>query len=189
MRFQHQPLGNVFNRDYHSVNLGGGIEKRRGIRREQRAVAVGTINRMMDVLHRLAGFENILQRQRLPRKRVAFRVSHMPVQNAVSSMGDGVLGQAENFFSLMVGKSDFSSLIGDDNAHRAGFHDAADEIPVAAEALFSALAFDRVPYGAFEGIGVELAFDQIVRGSGLHGFQVNFVIALTGQQNHWRPAI
>ncbi len=144
---------------------------------------------MMDVLHRLAGFEDFFQRQRLPRKRVALRISHPPVQNAASSPGDGVLGQAENFFCPVVGKSNFSSLVGDDDAHGTGFHDAADEIPVAAEVLLGALAFDGIADGAVENVGVELAFDEIIGGPGFHGLHVNLLVALAGQQDHGRPGI
>ena len=89
----------------------------------------------------------------------------------------------------MVGKSDFSSLVGNDDAHGAGFHDAADEIPVAAEVFFGVLAFDGIADGAVENVGVELAFDQVICSPGLHGLHVNLLVALARQQNHWRPGI
>ena len=143
---------------------------------------------MADVLHGLAGFENLLERQRLSGNAVAFRVGQTPVQNAGGSRIHRALGEAENFLRAMVGKSDFARLVGDDDADGAGFHDAADEIAFAAEIFLGAPAFDGVTDGAFQNIGVELAFDQVVRGSRLHGFDVNLVIALPGQQNHRRPA-
>src|SRR5450432_3051394 len=89
----------------------------------------------------------------------------------------------------MIGKSDFARLIGDDDAHRAGFHDAVDEVAFTAEMFLGALAFDGITHGAVQHIGVELAFDQVVRRPRLHRFNVNLMVALPGQQNHRRPAV
>ena len=189
MRFQHQSLGNVFNRDDHPVNLACGIKKWRGIGGEQRPAVVGTINGVMNILYRLAGFKNLFQRLGLSWKRMSFRIRHSPLQDTASATGNGVLGQAKDFFRPMIGKGDFPGLIGNDDADRTGFHDMADEIPVMAEVFLGALAFDGITDGAVKNVGVKLAFDEIIGGPGFHGLHVNLMVPLAGQQDHGRPGI
>src|SRR6267154_1170471 len=63
----------------------------------------------------------------------------------------------------------------------------ADAGELLVQVAFGPLAQDRVSNGTFEQLRVELAFNQIVRRTGAHGFAVNLVISQAGQQNDRRP--
>ena len=186
--FHHQPFGDVFDRDDHAINFIRGVKKRRGVGREQSVMVIGANYRIADILRHLAGIKDLFQQRGRLSQRIAFQVGRAPIQNTAGSSNDGVLGQTQHLLGPMVGKSDFSRLVGHDNADGARFHDAADEITVTAETFLGALAFDGIADGAFQFVGVQLAFDQVIGGPGLHGFQINFVIALAGKKNHRRPA-
>ena len=140
-------------------------------------------------MHRLAGIQNLFQGGARPGQGIALRIGQMPVQNTAGILRNGVLGQTENLFRLQVGKGDFSQLVGHHDAHGAGFHDAADEIAFPAKVFLGVLALDGIPDGAVQFVGVKLALDQVVGGAGLHGIDVNLVVALSGQQNHRQPVI
>jgi hypothetical protein len=55
-------------------------------------------------------------------------------------------------------------------------------------AVGGAFAFQSVANGAFEQAGIESALDQIIGGAGLHGVEVDLVLALAGEENDGRLA-